>query len=262
MKGGIAALISAALETQRTRVSGIKTVLTVGEETGCDGAKHLQSLNALGEARAIIIAEPTSNEPCFGHRGVLWLQMEYHGRAAHGSTPDRGENAVIKAARAVGQLDRFNFDVTPHDHLGQPSLSIGYFHGGHNINVVPDRAEIGLDIRTTPNVRQQQLRSALNDACRADAMRVRLDLPPVFTDQDDPWMQRVVNVVSDVSGRKVSGSVAPYFTDASILAAGYGHPPIVIMGPGELAQAHCADEYCAIQKLEEAQVIYVQLLKD
>src|SRR5262249_48527286 len=152
-KSGLAAFVTATIELapHLARTAGVVLVITAGEETGCDGARHLVSLpGVLGCAGAIVVAEPTGNEPLVGHKGALWLQARTSGVTAHGSMPERGVNAISKAARAVTRLEQFTFDVPPHPVLGRATLNVGTIAGGLNVNSVPDAATIGIDIRTIP----------------------------------------------------------------------------------------------------------------
>src|SRR5262249_12386324 len=146
MKSGVAAFVIAAQHlAKHLRASpGVVLVIAAGEETGCDGSRHLVAVNgALGEAGAIVIAEPTGNYPLVGHKGALWLHARATGVTAHGSMPDRGVNAIYKAARAVAKLERFAFAGKPHPVLGSPTLNVGTINGGFNINSVPDGTTIG-----------------------------------------------------------------------------------------------------------------------
>ena len=118
-------------------------MITAGEETGCEGAFHLLQDKALGRAGAVVVAEPTSNYPFVGHKGAFWLRAKATGVTAHGSMPDKGVNAIYKAARAVGKLEAFRFQNPPHDLMGQATLNVGTIRGGLNINSVPDEATVG-----------------------------------------------------------------------------------------------------------------------
>lgn len=154
MKSGVAAFVVAAsrLAGRLAGSPGLVLVVTAGEETGCQGAQQLAGLpGALGRAGAIVVAEPTCNYPFVGHKGALWLHARTSGVTAHGSMPERGDNAVYKAARAVTKLERFVFGDRPHPVLGAPTLNVGTVAGGLNFNSVPDAATIGVDIRTTPD---------------------------------------------------------------------------------------------------------------
>jgi len=105
MKAGVAAYTWTALrlaEMKRGKAD-LLFVSVAGEETGCQGSSHLARGQILGDAGAVVIAEPTSNYPIVGHRGALWLRAEAKGVTAHGSMPHLGINAIYKAANAIAK---------------------------------------------------------------------------------------------------------------------------------------------------------------
>ncbi|MBU1154604.1 MAG: M20/M25/M40 family metallo-hydrolase, partial [Proteobacteria bacterium] len=117
MKSGLAALTVAAmaLAKEKPTKSGLVLVFTASEENGCQGAEHLvQNPAVLGGAGAMLVAEPTANLPVLGHKGALWLRGRCAGKAAHGSMPELGDNAIYKAAAAVSQLAAYQFAAQPH----------------------------------------------------------------------------------------------------------------------------------------------------
>ena len=152
MKSGVAAFVAAgvALAGKLANTPGVIMYITAGEETGCTGAAAMARETWLPRVGALIVAEPTDNQPLFGHKGALWLEAVTTGVTAHGSMPEKGVHAVHKAARAITALQDFDFNRARHAVLGGPTLNIGTIKGGLNINSVPDRAAIGIDIRTIP----------------------------------------------------------------------------------------------------------------
>ncbi len=266
MKGGVAAFVVAcAAEAGRLpEGTGIRLVITAGEETGSDGAVALARDGLIGDAGALVVAEPTSNLALVGHKGALWLKVVTEGVTAHGSMPDRGVNAISKAARVIARLEAYDFGVAPHPVLGPPTLNIGTVHGGLNINSVPDRAEIGVDMRTIPGLDHEELKAALKAHVGEDAgFETFVDLPAVWTEPDEPWMTRMTELAGSITGRQPSGpQTATYFTDASVLTPAYGGIPTLILGPGEPGLAHQTDEYCLVERLEEAVGIYRAIIAD
>jgi succinyl-diaminopimelate desuccinylase len=256
MKAGVAAIVVAAERVAalgRGR-AGLELVLCAGEETGCDGALALANTDgALGDVGALLVAEPTTNEPCVAHKGVVWLDMLADGRTAHGSMPHLGENAVHKLARAIVALEDFSFDAAEHPLLGAPTLNVGTVTGGININSVPDRARAGLDVRTVPGLDGDavaaQLRAAAGDEVRIEP---RLALDPVDTDPGEEWVRDVFDVMAPLIGEAPEPRGLAYFTDACALVPAYGTPPAVVCGPGDAAQAHRTDESCSVAALEAA----------
>jgi succinyl-diaminopimelate desuccinylase len=265
MKSGVAALVVAALRLagRLGGSPGLMLVITASEETFCEGARHLVTVgNALGRAGAIVVGEPTGNYPFVGHKGSIWLHARTSGVTAHGSMPERGVNAVSKAARAVLRLEQFAFGVAPHPVLGHPTLNVGTLHGGLNVNSVPDAAVIGIDIRTIPEQKHAALTERLAAHLGDDvALQVEAEAEGVWTDPEHPWIQEVFDVVAPLLGERPRPRAAPYFTDASALTPAYGGAPTIILGPGELALAHQTDEYCLVERLEPAVDVYVELAR-
>lgn len=265
MKSGVAAMVVAALELARIprRKAGLTLVLTAGEETGCDGARYLADLpNVLPKAGALVVGEPTGNVPLIGHRGALWLRAAFPGTTAHGSMPELGDNAVLKAARAVTRIADFDFSVDPHHHLGKPSLNVGSLHGGKNVNSVPDRAVVEIDIRTVPGQSNDGITKLIARALGEGSEVSRIvDVGAVASNPQNEWISDVFDIYERSSGTRIDPKGAPFFTDASVLAPAMGNIPALIMGPGETAMAHKTDEYCYISKIELAASLYLDIAR-
>jgi succinyl-diaminopimelate desuccinylase len=262
MKSGVAAFVCAALEAARADpAADLLLVVVAGEETGCEGSAHLaRTAGALGTAGALVVAEPTGNLPLVGHKGALWLRARTRGVTAHGSMPERGVNAIYEAARAVARLEAFRFQVPADPLLGRPTLNVGTIQGGLNVNSVPDLAEVGIDVRTVPAQRHDEVRAEL---ARLMGEKVELsalvDVPAVRTDPGHPWVEQVFEIAAAALGERPAPGAAPYFTDASVLTPALGQVPTVILGPGELALAHQTDEYCLVSRVEQAVALYREL---
>ncbi len=265
MKSGVAAFVVAAIGLARELETGpgVVLVITAGEETGCEGAYHLAGLgNVLGDAGAIVVAEPSSNFPFIGHKGALWLKAVASGVTAHGSMPELGVNAVYKAARTISQLEDFDFNVARHDVLGKPTLNVGTVEGGMNINSVPDRAEIGIDIRTIPGQDHGSVRTGLESYLGEDVkIDTLVDVEAVLTDPGNAWVREVFAIMAPLLGEEIEARTATYFTDAAALTPAYGGVPTVILGPGEAPMAHQTDEYCLVYRIDQAVEAYQQLAR-
>lgn len=269
MKSGVAAFTAAAIGlADRLRDSaGLSLILTAGEETGCEGAFHLvgsdEGRALIGSAGALVVGEPTDNAPLVGHKGAFWLSASVSGTTAHGSMPERGDNAVYKMARAALALEAFRFDTGAHPLMGAPTLNVGTARGGLNINSVPDAAELGIDIRS---VAGQDHRHVLQCLCRALGPQVKLrtllDVGSVYTEPEDPWMRRVFALCQARSGQAPQPRTVSYFTDAAALRGPLGQPPTLILGPGEPALAHQTDESCRVDAIFEAAALYEDLIRD
>lgn len=264
-KSGVAAITVAAqrIATASKGNANLTLIFTAGEETCCEGAYHLAAQpNALGNAGAIVVGEPTSNYPLIGHKGAVRFAIRASGVTAHASTPELGVSAIYKAARAVLKLEQFDFHVQPHPILGSPTLNVGTISGGQNINSVPDQAIIGVDIRTIPGQDHRDIQDKLQQALGSDvAISVINEAATVASAADDEWIREVFSMTRTVSGEAPVARGATYFTDASVLTAAYGYPPTIVLGPGEPSMAHRTDEYCYGSKIEQSVEIYTLTMK-
>jgi len=265
MKSGIAAMVGSALRLQKNfqGKAGITLVFTAGEETGSQGASYLAGLNqVLGQCGAIVVGEPTSNFPLVGHKGSLWLEIETTGITAHGSMPEQGDNAIYKAVETVNKLQEFDFNVRPHPFLGRPTLNVGTIAGGLNINSVPDRAVVGVDIRTVPGLTNDAVYEKMKSYLGEDVkIKPIVDMGSVTTDPENVWIQAVFDIMKPFLGKRPEARGVAYFTDASILTPAFNMPPTVIMGPGEPGMAHKTDEFCRVSKIKEAMEAYFKIAK-
>src|SRR5438552_124460 len=189
MKSGIAAFVVAAVDLAKelARGPGVVLVITAGEEIGCEGAKFLADRKLLDRAGAIVVAEPTANYPYVGHKGLAWFEVETTGVTAHGSMPELGDNAILKMARIIGDLEHFRFPVASHAVMGEPTLNIGTIRGGLNTNSVPDEARITVDTRTVPGIDHGALCESLAQLLAPRGARVRkiVDTPSLYTEPRD-----------------------------------------------------------------------------
>jgi succinyl-diaminopimelate desuccinylase len=265
MKAGVAAFLCALCDRSADLSSGrgLLVAVAAGEETGSDGARALVQAGAIGPLGAVVIAEPTSNAPAVGHKGALWLKATFAGKTAHGSMPHLGVNAAYKAAHALVALERLRLPDPAHP-LGAPTLNVGTVQAGLNVNSVPDRAELGIDIRTVPGLDHDDVRALLaRELGQEAALETLIDLVAVWTEPDETWMQRVRRIAGGVTGTLSEPALAmSYFTDGSILVPAAGNPPAVILGPGDPQQAHRTDEYCDVAKIRAAVDIYSRIIAD
>ncbi|HWM39793.1 MAG TPA: M20/M25/M40 family metallo-hydrolase [Streptomyces sp.] len=266
MKSGVAAAVVAAVDhaARPHHCHGLQLVLAAGEETGCTGALRLPQ-SSLTPGGPLLVAEPTANRLTLGHKGAHWMRLTATGRAAHGSAPQLGDNAVVRLARAAGALH--DHDSWPsHAAFGPVTANVGLLRGGVQPNVVPDFAEMLLDVRTVPGVNGDDVRSVVAELC-GDGIQVddHVVLPVVDTDVQDPFVGLVREALVAAGEDDEPHSPARYFTDASVLTRLLSPPedgrpaPTVVLGPGEPDQCHVVDEWCSTSKVEAAVEIYRQL---
>ena len=264
MKAGVAALLVAAraFSGKLTGTAGVVVVLAAAEEGGCIGSAQLAKTRLLGRAGAMIVGEPTSNYPLVGHKGSLKFHARFRGVSAHGSMPELGVNAIYKAGRALAKLEDFDFGSKPHPVMGRPTLNVGTFAGGSGVNLVPDEATIGVDVRTVPGVDHRELMEKLASLLGDAELDVFSDLEPVWTAPDHEWIQRVFEICKSHIHEPPAARTAPYMTDAANLLKVYAGAPTVVLGPGEAAMAHQTDEYASQERIRESVAIYEALIRD
>ncbi|TDD74294.1 M20 family peptidase [Actinomadura darangshiensis] len=257
MKAGVACQIEAAVRASRDGGCPVQLVFTFGEETGCDGAARV---DAPAPSDLLVVAEPTGNRTVLGHKGTLWLRATARGVSAHGSRPELGRNALVALAAAATRV---------HGHQGWPvspthgpaTVNVGTFHAGVQPNLVPDHAEMRIDVRTVPEFGSAEAVARITELCGPEIGIERLvDLPGVATDPAAPGMADVLETLEPGSSARPP-QYATYFTDASVLAAKLGEPATVVFGPGDPEQAHVTDETCSVANIESATKAFYTLLR-
>lgn len=265
MKAAVAAMVVTAVRHAgvRDRKAGMTLVITAAEETSCEGARHLAASSDLGgRIGALVVGEPTANQPVIAHKGCVRYRISTHGIAAHGSMPEQGVNAIHRMAEVIRLLQAFDFGVPAHGLLGSPTLNIGTIVGGASINSVADAASIGVDIRLVPGQGEDSVLALLRAGLGEDVSIERLEgAASVETDPAHPWIQSVFRVMEGLLGERPAPAGVPYFTDASVLTAAFGNPPTVILGPGEPQMAHKTDEYCRVSLLEASVEAYTEIVR-
>ncbi len=267
MKSGVAAMIGAACRLAKACEGkprrGLTVLLTSGEETGCAGALHLveQGSAFLGKASAMIVGEPTANKVSTAHKGALFIAAKTIGVTAHSSQPERGVNAIYKAARAISKIEEYGFNEKPHPLLGSPTINVGMIKGGMNVNSVPDQAEFTIDIRTNASKGHDLFTQDLAQYLGQDvALETFTDMPAISTPLTDPLTELALEICAGVLGDQATPDPLglPFFTDASAFHQHY-QCPTLILGPGEPPTMHETDEYCLVHRITEALEIYSKI---
>ena len=258
-KGPLAAMLAAltnAVRRKEFREGDLNVYFCglMGEESGNHGAKALAESGF--RVDFAVAGEPTEGRIVHTHKGALWFKVVTRGRSVHGSLPEKGVSAIGKMAEVVQYLlgDYTRALAKAADPvLGAPTVNVGTIHGGTQSNIVPDYCEIEIDRRTVPGEIHEDILAALRQTFQHVSITTEImsDCPPLRTDPQNPFVQRLALATGDPKSALVG---APWFCDAGILAQ-YG-VPAVAFGPGNIAQAHTANEFvdCA-EVLQTAQVL-------
>lgn len=263
-KGSLAAMLKACdLLIQKKTPVNILFAATSAEETGCQGSLLLN----LDKWRCdgFIVGEPTTNHPVVFHKCHGTFELICRGKAAHGSRPELGDNAIIKAGRLLCYLNTIMIpeiaNITSPNFTNGCTLSPGLIKGGVKSNIVPDSCSITCDLRLVPEAGNAQdvFKRIADNASAALGFPVEIgwthSAPAMGTPASHPFVQAVINAVAKHNIDSTPQSVA-YCTDGGQLSAkGF---PCVVLGPGDIAVAHSAVEYAPIEQIHQAVSIYAQ----
>ena len=218
--------------------------------------------------RAAVVGEPTNLQVVDRHGGAVRLSFIVRGRAAHSAYPELGGNAILHSVELLQALaehhEVLQADTDPA--LGVRTCSPTLIQGGTAINVIPDRCCVGVDRRLQPGETPREVLDELHQVAEtAGAGRfaweteVLLLDPPLSPRTPSPLADRCEQVVRAVRGTAERGMVT-YSTDASNLAE--TGLEAVVLGPGDIAQAHSAEEWVEVEQVEVAAEIYYRLIRE
>ena len=264
-KGSVAAMLIALCELAegKSRPSETEIVFVglIDEENAQAGSRALAASGF--KADLAIVGEPTRLQVVTAHKGSLWLQLATRGRAAHGATPQLGRNAVHEMARIVDVLETdyaAQLRLRKHKLLGTGSINVGTIAGGTQPNIVPDRCTISIDRRTLPGETEAGVWReivALLKSKKLSAQFSSAKLAPALPLETNPRLPLVQAFLRSAGQTRPVG--VDYFCDAAVLSA--GGIPSVVFGPGDVAQAHTADEWISLAELERGKNLLLNFLK-
>lgn len=238
-KGGIAAMVKAAEDLLDHGRQGFGLLFVVGEETDSLGAV-VADRNPRG-SRFLINGEPTENRLALGSKGALYLRLEAEGRAAHSAYPELGDSAIEKLLAALAKVRQVPLPSDPV--LGETTLNLGTITGGRAANVIPDRAQAEVMIRTVGPT-----------ADLVAGLRAAVDSVPGVRVAE----QRESRAVHLESLPGFETTVVKYTTDIPRLG-NWGRP--LLLGPGSIHVAHTPDERVPKRELVEAVRLYRELVQ-
>jgi acetylornithine deacetylase/succinyl-diaminopimelate desuccinylase family protein len=271
-KGCLAAMIVAfeTLARGRDGPPGRVILMAVGaEERGGLGTKT-EVVRGL-RADAAIVGESTRLVPMIAHKGVLRLEVEVTGRAAHASDPEAGVNAIVAMGPILNALDGLAAEVRRRSepYTGKASLVISTISGGVALNVIPASCVISIDRRVLPTETEEdatrEIVAVVNRAvCATSGARVAVRkvrfVPPASTDPKEPIVAAAEQAASAVLGRPIRAAGFSATCDMTYLVDP-GGIPTVILGPGEIGVAHQANEHIAIDQMVLAVAVYLKTIE-
>jgi acetylornithine deacetylase len=273
-KASLAAMLY-ALKLLREHANGqhadILLAAVVDEEVAYRGVLKLVEANP--NAQAAIVGEPTNLIPVITTKGVLRCRIRTIGHAVHTAHMEQGNNAIYQMTRVINAL-RVNIEprlpARAIPRLGAPTFCVSTIRGGIQVNMVPDECVIEIDRRMVPGETHAQVLheiDAVLDELRAQEPTFKIErLAPDLADfpLDTPRGTKIARTARAacemIRGETEFGAVG-YGSDASKLSE-LAHIPSIVLGPGDIAQAHTADEWVEISQVMQAAEIYAQLAAD
>jgi acetylornithine deacetylase len=244
MKASLAACMTAAAAVAKEGLAGDVIVTAVADEEFA--SIGTQGVLARLTADAAIVTEPTSLRVCVAHRGFVWAELEAAGRAAHGSRPREGIDAITRMAPVLQRLADLQRELDarePHPLVGPPSIHASLIEGGQELSSYPARCLLSVERRTNPGETLEQVERELQAVAGDDAeLRMGLVRQPFEVPQD----AYIVTAVHRAAGQPEIYGDTPWMDAALTQAAGI---PTVVFGPhGE--GAHAVEEWVDLESVE------------
>ena len=264
MKGGIAACMSAIAEARKQRLRG-DVIFTgvIDEEYASLGTMDLAKRF---HADGAIVAEFTELQLILAHKGFVWLEIETIGRAAHGSRPDLGMDAIAKMGKVLVELEKFDQSLRSkptHALLGSGSLHASLIKGGQELSTYPEQCVLSVERRTLPGETPEKVEAEFvgitealqrSDPSFKAVVRRGIDRSPMETPEDAGIVKAIQGAALKVLNHPPQIAGVPFWTDAAILSA--AGIPSLLFGPSG-SGAHATEEWVDLSSVKACAEIYL-----
>jgi acetylornithine deacetylase len=274
-KGSGAAMLWALTQyaSESPPSNNVAIVYTVDEEVGKTGVRAFvkRHLSGLGwKPAGVIVGEPTLSRPVVAHNGVVRWRISTRGIAAHSCDPGQGRSAIAMMTDVIRAIESEYIPnlTAAHPLTGKAQCSINVIRGGVQVNIVPEHCEIRVDRRLVPGENPDTVLPAveriLDELRRANPqLSVSQDSPDMVDHPLDPegsegFTSRVLDALKGI-GLPAEPHGVGFGTDASSFSV--AGVPAVVLGPGDIAQAHTADEWLELEQLRLASEIYLSIMR-
>jgi len=271
MKASLAAILIATRNAKHMNLRGDVFVSAVAdEEYASIGTEAILREWSRWAADAVVVTEPTEMQVCIAHKGFVWLDVETQGKAAHGSRPHLGTDAITKMGHVLTELDRLDqiLRANPsHPYLGSGSLHASVISGGQGWSAYPAHCHLQLERRTipgeTPEIVQEQVQKILSQLASGDTdfkgdVRLNLYRPPFSVEPDAEIVRTLHDAVTHVTGTEATLAGNTFWMDAALfMEAGI---PTVVFGPhGD--GAHADVEWVDLDSIRQCVEVYTALIE-
>jgi acetylornithine deacetylase len=273
MKGFLACVLAAVPEFKaRALRTPLHLAFSYDEEVGCTGVRPMiaEFGHALPRPRMVIVGEPTSMGVVDAHKGPVRWHIEIKGRATHSSMAPLGVNAITYAGRLLAELARIEAalksDVEPRFDPPYATLQVTRMEGGEASNIVPVSAWLGFEVRALPGTDtariERDLRTFIHTSCLPEMRKVapEADITIHQTNSVAPFIadpgSALTALALTLAQRNETFAVS-YATEAGLFQE--AGSAAIICGPGDIAQAHTANEWVAKSQLSECSAFLSRL---
>jgi len=272
MKGALAAMIGAvkSIIDSAIRLRGDLVFSgVVDEEYKSIGIKKLVQEY---KADAAIVGEPTNMRVATAHKGFVWIELEVKGKAAHGSVPEKGVDAIVHAAKIISATERLQRELGGRVHplLGTPKIHASTIQGGTDWSIIPERCMLRLERRTLPGESVASVMAEIEDILKTikeetpnfnATARSPYDMLPLETAESEPIVQIAQQALAEKTGTRAPVIGVPYWTDGAVLSQ-LGSIPTCLFGPGDIGVAHSADEYVSLENVFTSAHVYREIIRE
>ncbi|HMN36872.1 MAG TPA: acetylornithine deacetylase [Hyphomicrobium sp.] len=266
MKGFLACVLACVPDFKARKLKvPIHLAFSYDEEVGCLGVRPMiaEFGKRLQRPRVVIVGEPTGMKVVDAHKGPVRWQVEVSGRAAHSSMAHLGVNAITYAARLIAEIERMEAElkVTSRNERFDPpyaTLQVTKLEGGTANNIIPVFCRFGFEVRALAGVdvdaierrlrtfaQTQCIREMKRGAPEADITITRVNTVPPYAAQQS---SEATALALQLTGQNTTHAVS-YATEAGLFQD--GGAPSIVCGPGDIAQAHTADEWLLESEIEK-----------
>ena len=274
MKGFLACVLAAVPDFKRRRLkTPIHIAFSYDEEVGCLGVRPMiaEFGKTIARPRMVIVGEPTSMHVVEAHKGPVRWQVDVAGRAAHSSMAHLGVNAITYANRLMSELHRIEGELkitTRNDRFDPPfvTLQVTKLEGGTASNIIPVFCRFGFEVRAFPGLDidgiENRLRRFAETQCLPEMQAVapeagititRANTVPPFAAAPE---SEVMALALKLTGQNATHTVS-YATEAGLFQE--GGAPSIVCGPGDIAQAHTANEWVAASEIDKCMTFMTRL---
>ena len=238
---------------------------TADEETSMEGAKTIAEMGR-PKARTALIGEPTGLKPVRTHKGILMDAIKLVGQSGHSSDPGLGRNAMEGMYAVITELMQYRGEIkeqyqNPLFEIPYPTLNLGSIHGGDNPNRICGHCELQFDVRLMPGMNLDTVRNDIEQRVKKVAEPLGLEfelvrkftgVPAFFADENSELLKAAEQLTGHTGISVAFGTEGPYLQQLGM--------DTIIMGPGNIDQAHQPDEYMSLDMIEPAVKVIKQLI--